>query len=105
MLTKKEFIEAIECSLKIAFRQSKNEGRIRPSILIENAEKIEFDLEECLSTWAKEKEINFAVVDISFLKDKDVERIPEMLNVPTVLMIKNFGDYENCSLFARNQSF
>jgi hypothetical protein len=94
MLKKEEFVEMLELSLENAFTKAMIKDKNRPNILIHNAEEVEFNLEEVLSLFAKEKEVNLAIVDISSLTEKDVETIPQTLSMPTIMMIKNFGDFE-----------
>lgn len=93
MFTKSDLIEKLDRSLKIASRKMKIEDKDRPNLHIAKVETLDFDLDTTLKEWAKESNINFASVDISALTSNDVAAIPEILSQPTVLLLKNFGDY------------
>lgn len=93
MFTKNEFIEKLNRSLKTAKSHMKIKDKNRPNLHIANVETIDFDLEATMKEWATENNVNCAVVDISALTLDDVSAIPEILSTPTVLLLKNFGDY------------
>ena len=93
MFTKNELIEKLNRSLKVAQSRMKLECKDRPNRHIANVETIDFDLEATMKEWATENNVNYAVVDISTLTLDDVSAIPEILSTPTVLLLKNFGDY------------
>ena len=95
MFTKNEFIEELNRSLKVAQRQMKKENKDRPNLHIANVETIDFNIEETMKEWAAENNVNYSVVDISTLTLDDVSAIPEILSTPTVLLLKNFGDYSH----------
>lgn len=93
MLTKNEFIERLNRSLKVAQSHMKIKGKDRPNLHIAKVETLDFDIEATMKEWTREKSINLAIVDISALTPQDVASIPEILSQPTVLLLKNFGDY------------
>ena len=93
MFTKNEFIEKLNHSLKVAQRHMKIENKDRPNLHIANVETIDFDLEATMKEWAKANNINLSIVDISTLTQNDVSELSEILSQPTVLLLKNFGDY------------
>ena len=93
MFTKNEFIEKLNRSLKVAQSHMEIKYKNPPNLHIANVETIEFDIEATMKEWATENNVNCAVVDISTLTLDDVSAIPEILSTPTVLLLKNFGDY------------
>ena len=93
MLTKAELIERLDRSLEIANIYMETKDKDRPSIHIMDVEMLEFNLEESLIEWAKEKEINFVVVDIPQLTEQNIQALPEDLSIPTVFLLKNWGDF------------
>ena len=93
MFTKNEFIKELNRSLELAQDAMEDKDKDRPNQHIANVETIDFDLEATMKEWATENNVNCAVVDISTLTLDDVSAIPEILSTPTVLLLKNFGDY------------
>ena len=93
MFTKNELVEKLNRSLKVAQSHMKIECKDRPNLHIANVETIDFDIEGTMKEWAIENNVNYSVVDISTLTLDDVSAIPEILSTPTVLLLKNFGDY------------
>ena len=93
MFTKSNLIEKLDRSLKVAQRKMKIEDKDRPNLHIVKVETLDFDIEATMKEWTREKSINLAIVDISALTPQDVALIPEILSQPTVLLLKNFGDY------------
>ena len=93
MFTKNEFIEELNRSLKVAQSHMKIEDKNRPNLHIANVETIDFNIEETMKEWAAKNNVNYSVVDISTLTLDDVSAIPEILSTPTVLLLKNFGNY------------
>lgn len=93
MFTKSNLIQKLDRSLKVAQRKMKIEDKNRPNLHVANVETIDFDIEVTMNEWATENNVNCSVVDISALTPDDVSAIPEILSTPTVLLLKNFGDY------------
>ena len=93
MFTKADFIEKLDRSLKVAQRKMKTEDKDRPNLHIAKVETLDFDLETTLKEWTKENNMNLASIDISALTPNDVAAMPEILSQPTILLLKNFGDY------------
>ena len=93
MFTKNEFIKELNRSLELAQDAMEDKDKVRPNLHIANVETIDFDLEATMKEWATENNVNCSVVDISTLTLDDVSAIPEILSTPTVLLLKNFGDY------------
>lgn len=93
MFTKNEFIKKLNRSLKVAQFRMKIEDKDRPNLHIANVETIDFDIEATMKKWSTENNVNYSVVDISTLTLDDVSAIPKILSTPTVLLLKNFGDY------------
>lgn len=92
MFGKTEFIQILDNSLKHDKKRMAAREKERSHILIAHVETVDIDIEGTMRAWAKENNVNFAVVDISALTILDVEAIPEILRVPTVFLLKNFGD-------------
>ena len=93
MFTKSNLIEKLDRSLKVAQRKMKIEDKDRPNLHIAKVETLDFDIEATMKEWAKANNINLSIVDISTLTQNDVSELPEILSQPTVLLLKNFGDY------------
>ena len=93
MFTKNELIEKLNCSLEIAQEAMESDDKDRPNLHIANVETIDFNIEETMKEWAAKNNVNYSVVDISTLTLDDVSAIPEILSTPTVLLLKNFGNY------------
>ena len=93
MFTKNDLIEKLDRALEVAQRKMKIENKDRPNRHIAKVETLDFDIEATMKEWTREKSINLAIVDISALTPQDVASIPEILSQPTVLLLKNFGDY------------
>lgn len=99
MLTRDDFIENLDRSLELAQDAMKFEDKDRPNLHVANVETIDFDIEVTMNEWAKENNVNCSAVDISALTPDDVAAIPKILSTPTVILLKNFGDYthdEDC---------
>ena len=93
MFTKNEFIKELNRSLELAQDAMEDKDKVRPNLHIANVETIDFDIEATMKKWSTENNVNYSVVDISTLTLDDVSAIPEILSTPTVLLLKNFGDY------------
>lgn len=93
MFTKNEFIKELNRSLKLAQDAMEDKDKNRPNLRIANVETIDFNIEKTMKEWVAENNVNYSVVDISTLTLDDVSAIPEILSTPTVLLLKNFGDY------------
>lgn len=53
----------------------KSEDTECPSLHIMNADALEFNLEDVLTEWANDKDINLAIVDIPHLTEKHIQII------------------------------
>lgn len=94
MITKERLKEGLDDSLKIAKRAAENKDKLRPSLHIKS-ETINFDLDAFLQEWSEENNINLAIVDIATVNKEDILTLPKILEVPTVFLLKNFGDYSH----------
>lgn len=94
MITQEYLKEELDNALEIANEAMNANNFVRPNLHIK-AETIYFDLETFLLEWSKEHNINLVAVDIATISKADVLALPEILKVPTVFLLKNFGDYSN----------
>lgn len=94
MITQEYLKEELDNSLENANEAMNANNFVRPNLHIK-AETIDFDLDTFLLEWSKEHNVNFVSVDIATISQTDILALPEILKVPTVFLLKNFGDYSN----------
>ena len=94
MITQEYLKEELDNSLENANEAMNANNFARPNMHIK-AETIDFDLDTFLLEWSKEHNVNFVSVDIATISQTDILALPEILKIPTVFLLKNFGDYSN----------
>ena len=94
MITQEYLKEELDNSLENANEAINVNNFVRPNLHIK-AETIDFDLDTFLLKWSKERNVNLVSIDIATISQTDVLALPKLLKVPTVFLLRNFGDYSN----------
>lgn len=92
MITQEYLKEELDNCLEYASIAMLTKDFVRPNLHIRE-EIINFDLDKFLLEWSKERNVNFVSVDIANISQTDILALPKILKVPTVFLLKNFGDY------------
>ena len=93
-LEKEIFIQILDKTLERNKELQRVGDNDRINICVQNSEMIDFDIEEVLKEWIKQyNDINLLVFDTPKLTRYDIDHFEENMTKPTILFLKNYGDY------------